>query len=402
MYYLTSRRGRGLKPTLFRAWEGGNLKLALLVVLPGLIATVASPAHCADAAADYKERAALTQRYTELGLKDPAAAQAEFQTFLGQHADRDAEFLMPVYIDWARFQQFHLKDSKGSLQSLEAARAKFATSPRRPEVDAAWANLLLSASRASEVVTFYEAQWPEILKNGAYVSLAAMPFGKALEAEGKDAKALTIWREAVEKDGLRLLGSDPGEQMLTQFVESLMKEGRKGEALSWAKLNYMLCSFKDAKINRATNLLMRSWVAEEMTQTTAQSFLQSQQNPDSPNPLTGVPLPQLKADDIKAQRAQLQGWQPGRITVTYHLLLGDYRRAMLEARRLVVDKPESTEGVLEVCRVFKAKDLNIKRANAFIAFMKDGTGENPMLAFLKEQPEVPTDAPAQGTVTPQL
>jgi hypothetical protein len=57
---------------------------------------------------------------------------------------------------------------------------------------------------------------------------------------------------------------------------------------------------------------------------------------------------------------------------------------MATARALMLDQPQSNAGMLEVCRVFKAHDLNFQRANAFLEFCKTGQGEDPTVAFLKE------------------
>ncbi len=57
---------------------------------------------------------------------------------------------------------------------------------------------------------------------------------------------------------------------------------------------------------------------------------------------------------------------------------------MLEARRLMIDQPRTNAGLLEVCRVFKFHDLNLKRANTFLEYVKSGQGANPVTDFLQE------------------
>ena len=74
-----------------------------------------------------------------------------------------------------------------------------------------------------------------------------------------------------------------------------------------------------------------------------------------------------------------------RITHLISVLIvqGDLHEAMTQAKRLLIDNPTAPEGAQQICRVFKAADLNTIRANAFIAYL-GGEGTNPMTAFFKE------------------
>lgn len=340
----------------------------------------------ADPASDAKELGDLAKSFLPLA-KDPVAAQAQFNTFLAGHSDRDADFLVGAYTAWTQFQLYHLKDSKSALSTIEGARTKFATSAKRPEMDVIWAAILLDQNRAGEVETFYAAQWAGLLENHSSVPIAALSYGKSLEAQNKNDKALSLWRQTFQSEGLNIVETYPGDQIFNRLVESLLRNGRGEEALSWAKLNYMTCAFTDSSISAATKLLMRAWTANELTQTTAQAFVQAQQDPARPNPLAKVSLPVPDKAALQKQQENVHGWHSRRLEVNYHLLSNNWRQAMLEARSMIVDNPNSPEGVLEVCRVFKAADLNLKRANEFIAFMKNGTGDNPIIGFLKEHPE---------------
>lgn len=356
----------------------------------------------ADPSSDVKELADLGQRFQE--AKDGAAAQAQFKTFLTQHGDRDGSYLAGAYGLWTQFQLYHLQDSKGALSTVEEARAKFAGSDRGPELDGLWAAVLLNQNRPGEVETFYDKQWPKLVENRGYLAPAALSYGQALEAQGKNDKAVALWRQTFQLQSLYMIETQPGDQVFNRLVEDLLRSGHNEEALSWAKLNYMVCSFDDGAIGEATKLLMRTWTANDLTSTTAQAFLKSQQDPAQPNPLAKVAVPAPDIAALQKQKAAVQGWHARRLEVTDSLLSGNWRQAMLQARLVVVDNPGSPEGVLEVCRVFKAADLNLKRANEFIAFMKSGTGDNPMIGFLKEHPDtgVPNTDAAPAPANPPV
>lgn len=46
-------------------------------------------------------------------------------------------------------------------------------------------------------------------------------------------------------------------------------------------------------------------------------------------------------------------------------------------------EPDSPQAAAQVCRVFKAADLNLVRAQAFLVWTQ-GQGENPVPAFLAQ------------------
>ena len=57
--------------------------------------------------------------------------------------------------------------------------------------------------------------------------------------------------------------------------------------------------------------------------------------------------------------------------------------AMREAQKWLNTKGSEKTGALEAVRVFKAHDLNLLRATAFLKWLKDKDGANPIDEFLK-------------------
>lgn len=188
---------------------------------------------------------------------------------------------------------------------------------------------------------------------------------------------------------------DDGGWPLRELLARLQKQKRFDEALGWGKLVYRLSAFDKKEIENATRLLNGIWAEQENFPAIAQ-FNKSQTDAAVPNPLTKVAAPEIPAatrEVLKKQVADLEGRQivefgpqKGRDIVSLHLLLGtpgDLREAMTAAYQLLKKRPDLQDGSLQVCRVFKAADGNLIRANNFLSYL-EGQGDNPIPAFLTE------------------
>ena len=96
-----------------------------------------------------------------------------------------------------------------------------------------------------------------------------------------------------------------------------------------------------------------------------------------PPPLTPSPVPPLvtaAADNLHAR-------------INAQLALGDYGNAVADALDEMreagnsKDKFKMAQSLTDVARCFKAKDLNLLRANRFLEYQKTGQGENPLPTF---------------------
>ena len=181
---------------------------------------------------------------------------------------------------------------------------------------------------------------------------------------------------------------DPPGWMYDRILTCLVDDDRSDEALQWAKLRFVTCSFDTASIERTTRNLARVWTARDLNSVTTNAFAEALKDPAKPNPLADVKLPAVDADALKTKLADLPVGGAAKLhdRVSVMLLAGMLREAMGEARRQLIDDPDSPAGVQEICRVFKAADLSVRRANAFIEYVKSGAGENPLTAFMKEHP----------------
>jgi hypothetical protein len=66
-----------------------------------------------------------------------------------------------------------------------------------------------------------------------------------------------------------------------------------------------------------------------------------------------------------------------------NLLLGQWDEALQAAGRMLSDAaPHKVDQAIRmVAKCFKAKDLNLTRANQFIEYSRTGEGENPVNTF---------------------
>jgi hypothetical protein len=113
--------------------------------------------------------------------------------------------------------------------------------------------------------------------------------------------------------------------------------------------------------------------------------------------LRTTPLPEDAFDRamVKERLSQLGRADEQQRTerITLFLLSGSYRSAMDEALRYKSELPTSPNGPKQVARVFKAVDLDVKRANAYVEFLKTGKGVSPVSAFLQQFPAEAAETP---------
>ena len=179
----------------------------------------------------------------------------------------------------------------------------------------------------------------------------------------------------------------------TNIVAELLAQGKTEEALSWAKLEFLLSPFDEGAIRDATKDVTSSLSAGELSLAKVNLFATAQTDAAAPNPLDKVKLPQFDATAIRAQLANPNDKSPFEVRLTALLAVGDTRSAMLLAKSQLIGDVTNQDTALQVARVFKAKDGDLVRANQFLAYYQLGQGDNPIPAFLKE---TETAAPAAG------
>ncbi|MDQ3812938.1 MAG: hypothetical protein M3347_03200, partial [Armatimonadota bacterium] len=191
---------------------------------------------------------------------------------------------------------------------------------------------------------------------------------------------------------------DPGppnwDWIYPQLINALLRRQRPDEALGWVRVRFAMSAYNEDAMTRAMRLLTHTWNMVDPSGRALLSLVATQRDGSQPNPLATVKLPAADPQLLSAQWARLgQGRSAAHDRINLHILAGDHRAAMIEALRLMTEANAAKEGALEVCRVFKAADLNLKRANAFLRFFNTGEGDNPLEAFFQE-PTSPTEPAA--------
>lgn len=313
------------------------------------------------------------------------AALAQAKDFMQAHADTQPSLLIPLYCGMARVQyQGLLHDAPGALALLAEGLRKYPEGPDQVQnrylLQIKQVEILVAEKRVPEADAILRPLLPKFSQTPNYMLVAWPTYTAMLAAEDKEDELLTFLHQ-LAKDNLSNLGDHTW--ISQRLIEALLKEGEADEALGWARLHFELVPYNESAINGATQLLMRAWLNKSLTSITSNAFIKAQTDPTAKNPLADVPLPTFDEQFIQAQMASVPKEQISR-RITLMLISRTFRRAMLEARRLMVDNPQDPSGLQEAMRVAKAADLNLVRSNALAAYMKTGEGPNPLDLFLKE------------------
>lgn len=375
-----------------------NTKLAAFFLTGGIaILGMAGSALHAQAAADNGELATVTEsvavdpavkaqadyvaavsQIANQGYAEPKAAIAKAQQVL---QDTPVNLVDSTIYTTVADIQARQGDVKGALATLGAGTQRLTSTLNQCALLSARLIILQDNKRGAEVLAILEDEWARAA-NSVEVRCYLLPlYVRALENNGKAGQVVDLCRRAVEEH----LEDTNQEWLLKQFTKSLLDAGKEDEALGWAKLHFMTCLYDERSITDATKLLTSVWVAKSMSASAGQAFLKAQEEADAANPLKDVVTPVLDAAKVKDQLDALPPNSYGQ-RITILLNAGNYRQAMLRARSLLLAESNSSEGALQICRVFKARDLDLRRANAFLQYYKTGVGENPVEAFLKENP----------------
>lgn len=361
-----------------------NLRYQKLL-LSGICSVLVSFICCSSANADEPvPLATFLQRFNPLRTQNPALAVKEARQYLHDNVLPPGQCCL-LYQTVSTLQSRNLHDTPAALVSLDEGIQKLAEQDERFPLILSKAKLLLAAGRNAEAAKMLREQWPAI--SGARQELAMLSaYAQALRASGQQEVALTLTRQ-VMTDWLEWL--DYQNDLFGVLIDQLVATNKLEEAESWAKLDFVLCPYAETSLRTAMQLLVKVWTAKynSPAKVAELSFAlaASSSTPLTPgvvNPLQSVPLPTLPE---AALRTRLSGKLPPGQRVVLLLALHDSQQAMVEARRLMLDQPASTDGVLNVCRVFKACDMNVLRANSFLTYYKSGQGENPVVGFLQEK-----------------
>jgi hypothetical protein len=305
-----------------------------------------------------------------------AALRRSLQENISDFTPKQARLLyQPLALTYSK----KLKDNATAMAVLDEALQHLAASPERFFLLETKAHILLNMDNSEAAQSLLDAEWPKIMASHQSPELVAT-YVAVLNRCGQDERALQVLQRVAVVE-MQRLSSSPPPPHLKLLLDQLMAQNQPAQAESWAKICFMLCAYDELSLATTTQWLASAWMAKYGFPSKVAELSAALANPEVANPLREVKLPDLYAAVLKRGLESLKP-PPQRMVVL--LALGQDHEAMVAARALMLNQPLTNKGILEVCRVFKAHDLDLKRVNALLEYCKSGTGENPVLAFLKE------------------
>ena len=388
---------------------GALLQSALPVAAqPSLPPAEAAFAKDAPQAPELKQQVgALRSQLSKLARTQPEAVAPRVDEWLRAHpgvAWSDAASLWELKAT-AQHQQ---GQSEAALQTYRAALAGF--DPREPNKAWAAANLLKGAGRmllaqkdAGGAAQLLSDNWPLIALSNSNregyawrtTKAAVETYVQALDASGHKAQVADILSGHLLQSPSLLefakQDSDLGALLLDIITERLTKAGRGAEVASWGRLRYASCRYEVEALDGATLFLGRAWNDKAKSR----QFGQAQREASAPNPLQAVEPPKLlasetgrefvkqRAGELEAELAQTGDAKLVPDLVSLYLASEQPGAAMAWAWRGAQADPGEPNSIGQVCRVFKAADLDLVRAGQFMAWSAGGKVENPVPQFLE-------------------
>lgn len=400
---------------IFSASRKRSLRIAgLLLGLSALSAGVALPVYAqpslpAKALSDQSDYDSTLKQARVLEKTDPAAAVELLQKFAGNHPTLDPGVRVTLLSDAANITFDSVKDKDRALTIANQSLGEAKTA-----VDAGASDFLIL--RASLVKA-------RILMDMGQTEAAQGLLSDNWEKYGALIEAPDAWTRSYGDSAFRLLMSSYARakqpqvavekleswmranpsvvvtnraNVLKFMVDNLVSAGKPKEALSWARVSFMMADFDNKDIESSTRLLAKSWVADKNLDalrdfTAAQS---GEGDAKAKNPLQEVELPPLIKEAAIQQGLRAQatlwskaGWQRAGDMIGAYLLTGQEGLAMERAHALWSNNPQGKTGTQEIGRVFKAVDLDTTRGNRFVSFVAGTTGSaDPVAAFMVEHP----------------
>ncbi|MDQ2730572.1 MAG: hypothetical protein M3Y56_02845 [Armatimonadota bacterium] len=325
---------------------------------------------------------ALQKGLGDLPKTDPKTAVARYHTFFVDHPALSPAVGVDAASAAAQLYADGLKDPKAALGVYDWAVGKFGDFPGAGSLTNSKAALLLAQKRPQDAETFLKDRLPQTLHGWPqYANDPMEQYSSLLQQEGKT-------DEMVRALGLFLVWQpdylDPGpanwDWAYGRITDSLIQQKRPAEALGWAKLRFMVCAYDPDAIDRASRLLAKVWLAPGSNKAEYDAFAAAQRDATLHNPLADVKLPVL---DGAVLNDRING-SNGSEKISLLIAAGRLKEAMAAAREMKNNKDIARRGIMEICKVFKAADLNLKRANDYLKYLKTNQGDDPVEKFMAE------------------
>lgn len=379
----------------------------LLAAAPVLAAPAGPPAPGSYEAWQLHEPA--KRQAGELRKTDAKAAAAVLEAEIAKCSDPNSAADMFTFL--GEIYTVELKDPAKTVEVMDRALPLFNKANTQVPayhfmtMVAAKANALALLKKGEEAEKLLTTHWAQftasVNADNTYAQRTVRDCLRAqiatLESQGKDAQVAEVLGNFLvgAPHFFNLKSWDAGAWVYNELQSRLQKAEKWDEALGWAKLNYQLCQFDKSEIERATQALGKVWAAQDDFAASGM-FAKAQTDAALKNPLVAAKTPTVSEETraaLQKRIADLEGRQladfkadRARIIVKYYIALGtptDLKNAMKSALSVLKEHPEVQDGSLTICRVFKAADCNLIRANAFLAYM-NGEGANPVPEFLKK------------------
>ncbi len=262
---------------------------------------------------------------------------------------------------------YRLNDAKTAAGICDAQIQKYAESPSVICAVGDGAKVFVAQKSGAEAEALCEKYW-ELYPQTFWIHANKFlyQYCLALEQQGKNARVPALITRGLHEypqildEGMQA----PNGWAYERIIRCLIAENETDQALQWAKLRFVTCTFDTAAIERCTRSLMSAWTAKDPSQQAAKAFADAQKDPAKTNPLAAISLPEV---DVEARRKiALRGMAGGppaefHAKITLAIFNGALREAMTEARYQMIDSPDSPTGVQEICRVLKAADCSVAR-----------------------------------------
>lgn len=369
------------------------MKLSHLFAAGMLLATVSiavADADLTDDASAAKAVDELRKQQQDTLQAEPAKGAAVFDKFMRDHPKMESNMYTQVGTT-AIYYYGRVKDWQKilDLAELGMTQMKQRNYPTSAQFFIHKLEALNNLNRPAEAEKLVKDSWQEIVNNPGYSGGIFRQYISSLEKQNKLDAAITEMQKLMFQTPRFLQDDAQGDEgwMYKQLIADMLAQGRDDEALSWAKLRFMECRFNEAAITRASDQLMRTWTAVNLNQAAAQAFMEAQKDPAKINPLADVKPPAIDAETRKLMLGASQGANASaQERVSVYIALSMLGEAMGAARQALVEDAGAAGGAQEVCRVFKATDYNLARANAFVQYFQAGKGTNPLVEFMKQHP----------------
>ncbi|MBI3945513.1 MAG: hypothetical protein HY321_06325 [Armatimonadetes bacterium] len=373
-----------------------QIRTLFAVVL--LIVTFALTSMGAPAPATVEE---LLRQWGPYEKSEPARVIDEYSRFFRERQPVSPDDSIRLALRLVGLYYDGRKDAQTAVQLCDWALTRYPERASLASVVMEKVRILRAEKRPEEAQQALDAFWGRLAAGQLPPLCAALDAYCALvEREGGPPAVIEALTDWIRRAPLLLCAPDerdPRAWITPRLVVALVERNRPDEALRYAKAAFLVSAFNEAALTARVRLIARALSLKDREGGASLAFARWQPGAAAPNPLAAVALPEV---DAQACAAQLAQWtQPEQVgdRVGLRLVQGDLAGAMVEACRPFAAGDART-GAAEVCRVLKAADFGVTRANAFLEYLRTGQGANPVEAFFAEHPGAAAAAGAVGAV----